>query len=330
MQSILINQLLAPGKGIIAADDRPQTINTRLEEWNIEPTSQNRTLYREIVATTPGLEKFASGVIFHKETLGSTLSDGRSFKDALHARGIVIGIKVDEGLSHYDQESNEQYTKGLSSLAKRLKEHKLQGAQFCKWRSVFVISAITPSEEVIANNVSRLVTYTQIALESNYVPILEPEVLMDGSHSIDDCQKATKIVLHTVFEELKKASVNLSDIILKCNMILPGTKTKSKSTPLEVAQKTTELLKTVVPAQTGAVVFLSGGQSTFEAMLNLNAIGQNLSLPYPVSFSFDRAFMYPVLKIWQGKSQNIKKAQEELLTIIANMSKARTGHLLLK
>src|SRR3990167_5942146 len=286
----LIRFLLRHGKGIIAADDRPESMNKRLEEFKISPTSKNRTLYREIVATTPGIERYISGVILHEETLIATLSSGRSFHETLHARGIITGVKVDQGLEPYNK-SAEQTTKGIGTLSKRLVEYKKHGAQFCKWRCVFIITDSTPSDDLIKENAKNLAMYVKTVLASDLVPIIEPEVLMEGNHSLSDCHEVTRRVLQSVFDAIENEKINMAHIILKCNMILPGKKAKVKASPQEVAYETVECLHSAVPAETGGIVFLSGGQSTIEAILNLNAIFKISPLPWPVSFSFDRAFM---------------------------------------
>lgn len=321
----LISQLFAPHKGIIAADDRPESMDKRLSQFNIEANKQNRTRYREIVVTTPGIERFISGIIFSEETLLDPLSDGRRFNDVLNSRGMIVGVKVDEGLAPYQNSPIEKISIGLDSLEKKLINYKKHGAQFCKWRSVFTISNTCPSIDCIVENCKILSVYAKIALKNGFVPILEPEVLMDGDHNIERCHFVTAQVLRHLFETLQKESVNTTNIILKCNMILSGHDAKIKASPQEVARHTIEVLSTSAPHNVGGVVFLSGGQSTLEAMLNLNEIVKINPLPYPVSFCFDRVFMSPVLQSWQGHEQNIEKAQKELLAVVKNVSQAENG-----
>ena len=321
----LVNYLFGPGKGLVAADDKPDSTNKRLEEFNIPETLEKRTRYREIVVTTTNIEKYISGIIFHEETLSNTLSDGRLFHEVLRSRGIITGIKVDQGLTLLSRSSIEQKTNGLETLADRLLDYKKFGAQFCKWRSVFTIGKDMPTDECINENIKIFAKYTQIALQNNYLPILEPEVLTLGDHPIEVCKKTTQQILLSLFALLDKENVDMSQVILKTNMVLPGTDAKIKASPSEVAEKTIGCLTGSVPHNTGGIVFLSGGQSTLEANLHLNAICQVKSLPWPISFSFDRAFMYPVLKAWQGRKENIVRAQNELLEVTKDSSQALQG-----
>lgn len=323
----IIHQLLAPNKGIIATDDRPDSMDKRLSQFNIESSKQNRTLCREIIITTPDIERFVSGVIFNEETLLDTLSDGRKFDQVLHSRGMIVGIKVDEGLTPHQGSPIEKVSIGLESLEKKLIDYKKHGAQFCKWRSVFTISDTIPSIDCIIENCRILSSYARVALENSFVPILEPEVLMDGDHNIEKCQEVTSQVLRHLFDTLQKEKIDTSNIILKCNMILPGHEAKIKASPQEVARHTIEALSISVPRNIGGIVFLSGGQSTLEATLNLNAIAQIQPVAWPISFSFDRAFVIPVLQSWQGHGQNIKKAQKELLRVVNDISQATNGKL---
>lgn len=318
--------LVAPGKGILAADESFPTISKRFEAVGIESTEENRRAYRELLFTTAGIEKFLSGVILFDETLRQKTAQGRLFVEVLAERGIIPGIKVDEGLQDLPGSPNEKITKGLNGLEVRLKEYRTLGARFTKWRCVFVIGDGLPTKEAIVKNAEVLTEYVLRSQKAGLTPIPEPEVLMDGNHPIEKCKEITTLVLKTIFDYFKKKNVSLEGILLKTNMVLPGRDNPKKATPHEVAAATIEALKASVPPQVTGIVFLSGGQAPGEATANLNAINFNEVYPWELSFSFSRALQQPVLEAWQGKEENRVKAQNIFYKRARLNSWARDGH----
>jgi fructose-bisphosphate aldolase, class I len=253
--------LVAPGKGILAADESFHTIEKRFLKIGIASTQENRRAYREMLFTTPGIEEFISGIIMFDETIRDKTSDGTAFPELLIKKGIIPGIKVDEGKDPMPGYPGDTLTKGLEGLASRLAEYKNLGAKFTKWRSAFSVSETNPSIQAVEGNAERLADYASIVQATGLVPIVEPEVLMDGNHTIDKCYEVTRSVLRIVFLKLSAKNVNLRSMLLKPNMIVPGTRSP-KASPDEVAQKTLEVLKEVVPQEVPGIVFLSGGQFT--------------------------------------------------------------------
>lgn len=320
----IAQQLVAPSKGILAADESFGNIEKKFQAIGIESTEQTRQAYRELLFTTPELEKYISGVILFDETIRQKTSDGVPFVDALKQKGMLPGIKVDEGLEDFG-ELGEKVTKGLGGLAERLAEYATMGAVFTKWRAVFTIGSGTPSEEVIAENTKRLAEFASLSQLAGLVPVVEPEVLMDGDHAIIACREVTEKVLTELFVALKEKHVDLFGLLLKPNMVLPGSTAKDKSSDTEIAKHTLIALRNTVPTSVPGIVFLSGGQSPEEATQRLAAISMSAkgTVPWQVSFSFGRALQAPVLAAWQGKPENVKTAQEALLARAEANSVAR-------
>ncbi len=304
-----IRELVVAGKGILAADESVKTAAKRLASIGVEPTEEARRQYRQVVLAAPGMENYIAGVILFEETLHQKTNDGKPFPQSLRQRGIVPGIKVDEGLASFNG-TEEECTKGLDTLAARLKEYRKSGARFAKWRAVYKISAATPSEGLIKRNAHDLASYARICQQEGFVPIVEPEVLIDGEHSIDRSEEVTLGVLKEVYAALRKEGVALKHTILKPSMVISGKQATGRAGVEEVARRTIKVLKAAVPAEVPSINFLSGGQSPEEATAHLNAmhtLGEHL--PWPVSFSYARALQEPALQAWQGKEENMGKAQ---------------------
>lgn len=303
--------MVAPGKGILAADESFGNINKKFEKLGIPVTEENRRAYREMLFTAPGIGNYVSGIILFDETLRQSAADGRSFVKVLEDAGIIPGIKVDEGTAKIDG-SEETFTKGLEGLPARLPEYVNLGAKFAKWRGVITIGENMPTDTAIRRNAKDLASYAAMCQEAGLVPIVEPEVLMDWSNTIDVCRDATERTLLAVFDELEKADVAIDGMILKPNMVVPGKESGAKASPEEVAAATTGLFNKVLPADLPGVVFLSGGQGEVEATENLNAMNRTKN-PWPLSFSYGRALQSSALKIWNGKPENVASAQEAFI-----------------
>ncbi len=304
-----IKDMVIIGKGILAADESAKTAAKRLASINVESTEETRRQYRNLILTAPEIEKYICGVIFFEETLSQKTDDGVLFPEHLANVGVVPGIKVDEGLAEFEN-SIEQYTKGLEGLGERLEKYKKLGCRFAKWRAVYHISKDTPTERAIKKNAQDLAKYAKICQEHGIVPIVEPEVLIDGSHSIDTCYGATEKVLIEVFAELKKENVLIDCMILKPSMVISGKEASSRADVDEVAKQTIKVLKATVPAEMPSINFLSGGQTPREATVHLNRMHTlNEKLPWYVSFSYGRALQDHALKAWQGKDENFHAGQ---------------------
>ncbi|MCH7932291.1 MAG: fructose-bisphosphate aldolase class I [Proteobacteria bacterium] len=305
--------LVAPGKGILAADESTATIKKRFAAIDVESTEENRRSYREILFTTPGAGEFISGVILFDETLRQSAADGRSFVEALRGQGIIPGIKVDKGAKPLAGAPGETVTEGLDGLRDRLAEYYELGARFTKWRAVIAIGAHLPSATCIHANAEALARFAALSQEAGLVPIVEPEVLMDGEHSIERCAKVTETTLRTVFDALHLHRVSLEGMLLKPNMVLPGKDHDPQSSVEEVAEASVRTLRRTVPAAVPGIVFLSGGQSDEEATAHLNAMNaMAASLPWQLSFSYGRALQAPPLKAWSGKAENADAAKDAL------------------
>lgn len=319
---IVASQMVAKGKGILAADESSGTIEKKFAKIGVESTEHTRREYRELFFTTEGIEEFISGVILYDETLRQNASDGRSFVSILKAKGVLPGIKVDQGttdmnsLPLQDGSQSEKVTKGLEGLMGRLQEYAVFGAKFTKWRAVITIheGAGFPSDENIRQNAQSLAAYAKAAQDAGLVPIVEPEVLMDGGHGIEACEKASTRTLMAVFEELGKAGVDFSGMVLKTNMVIPG-KDNGKAAPEEIARRTIALFKKVLPSDLPGQAFLSGGQSEVESTANLNAMNSPQSggstLPWNLTFSYGRALQDSALKTWNGSTENVAAAQKK-------------------
>ena len=296
-------KLVADHKGILAADESLPTIQKRFDLIGLENTLENRKAYRELLFTTPGMGEYISGVILFDETLR------RGSGQALVQKGIIPGVKVDLGVVEINSKG-EKITQGLDGLPERLKEYVGLGVKFAKWRAVFKIGSDTPSQTMIEANAHSLAQYAALCQQAGIVPIVEPEVLMDGDHDLAKCEDVTRAVLTAVFVTLQDYQVDLSGILLKPNMVVVGKETTSKPSSTEIAESTLSVLSRCVPAQVPGIVFLSGGMTPEESSVNLNAINQNKkNAPWGLSFSFGRALQEPVLKAWNGKEENKEKAQ---------------------
>ena len=308
-----IRDMVVVGKGILAADESVKTAAKRLANINTESTDETRRQYRNLILTAPGIEKYICGVILFEETLSQKTNDGVLFPEHLANAGVVPGIKVDEGLAEFEG-SIEQYTKGIEGLGSRLEKYKKFGCRFAKWRAVYHITENTPTEKAIKKNAQDLAKYAKICQEHFIVPIVEPEVLIDGSHSIGTCHKVTEKVLREVFAELKKENVMLNFAILKPSMVISGKEAGNRANVDEVARQTIKVLKATVPTELPSINFLSGGQTPQEATAHLNRMHSlNEKLPWYVSFSYARALQDPALKAWHGKEENVQAGQQAFL-----------------
>lgn len=308
-------QLLAPGKGILAADESIATMSARLRDADVEPTAQNRRDYRELLVTTPQLSQSISGIIFCDETLRQNCSDGTPFPQAVAALGILPGIKVDTGAKPCAGLPGEKITEGLDGLPARLAEYAAMGAAFAKWRAVFEISDTTPTRGAIRVNASVLARYAAACQEAGLVPIVEPEVLMDGNHDRDRCADVTTEVHTAVQTDLTLLNVDLAGIVLKPNMVVEGQENNSRSTPQDVAEHTALVLR-AWPDDLAGVAFLSGGQSPERATANLEALQQHQTR-WPLTFSFGRALVSPALAAWHGAPELVAAGQAALADRVA-------------
>jgi fructose-bisphosphate aldolase, class I len=303
--------LVAPGKGILAADESFPTIAKRFASIGVESSEELRRTYRDMLFSTTGAEEFISGVILFDETLGQAASDGTPFPEALGARGIIPGIKVDAGAKPLALHPGETITEGLDGLRGRLANYREQGARFAKWRAVISIGADIPSGACITTNANALARYAALCQEAEIVPIVEPEVLMDGDHTIDRCEAVTAWTLRAVFEALREQDVLLEGILLKPNMVISGTTCPAQAGVQEVAERTVRTLLRTVPAAVPGVVFLSGGQDDVTATAHLNAMNRiERELPWQLSFSYGRALQQSALAAWGGKPENYAAGQK--------------------
>jgi fructose-bisphosphate aldolase class I len=321
-----IKDMVVVGKGILAADESVNTATKRLASINVESTEETRRQYRNLVLTAPGMENYICGVILFEETLHQKSNDGISFPEVLSKNGIVPGIKVDRGLTDLE-DSNEQYTKGLEGLGERLEEYKKAGCRFTKWRAVYSISETTPSDVLIERNSEDLARYAKVCQQHGFVPIVEPEVLIDGTHSIDTCYTVTEKVLTAVFDALKRENVSIEYTILKPSMVISGKQAENRASIDEVARQTLKVLKATVPEELASINFLSGGQTPEEATAHLNRMHTlEENLPWYVSFSYARALQGPALKAWQGKQENLQAGQEAFINRAKLNSLATKGN----
>jgi fructose-bisphosphate aldolase class I len=317
--------LVAPGKGILAADESSGTIQKRFDSISVPSTADNRRDYRELLFTTPGVEEAISGVILYDETLRQESSSGKRLAEVLADRNIIPGIKVDAGAKPLAGYPGESVTEGLDGLADRLAEYVNLGARFAKWRAVIDISDTLPSANCIEVNAHALARYAALCQEYGLVPIVEPEVLMDGGHGIERCEEVTTDVLHTTYHNLHLQGVKLEGTLLKPNMVLPGKLSGATATPEEVAEASLRAYYRAIPAAVPGIVFLSGGQSPEEATFNLNAMNALGSHPWELSFSYGRALQQPVLQTWLGEADNSLAAQEAFHTVAMANHQARYG-----
>jgi len=305
--------LVAPGEGILAADESMPTMAKRLAGIGLESTEQRRRAYREILFTTDGVGKFISGVILFDETLRQRASDGTPFADVLARQGLIPGIKVDGGTKPLAGFPQEVVTEGLDGLRGRFEEYASMGARFAKWRAVIRIGEGLPTDTCVESNAHALARYAALAQEAGLTPIVEPEVLMDGAHDLDRCAEVTVRVLRAVYEQLSRHGVVLEATLLKPNMVLPGTDSPSQASNEAIAQATIITMRQAVPAAVPGIVFLSGGQSDEAATARLDALNRQGPQPWELSFSFGRALQTPVLRAWGGEDSNLGLAQAALL-----------------
>jgi fructose-bisphosphate aldolase, class I len=306
--------LVQPGKGILAADESGPTIAKRFKPIGVESTEASRRAYRSLLVSTPGLGKYISGVILHEETLLQNADDGTPLPQLAAQQGIVPGIKVDAGKIGLAHAPGDEITQGLDGLAKRLGSYREHGARFAKWRAVYNISDTLPSRLAIEANADALARYAAICQEEGLVPIVEPEVLMDGGHTIARCAEVTEAVLHEVFHALHRHGVVLEHMLLKPSMVVAG-KERAHPAPVgEVAERTVRVLRRCVPAAVPGLFSLSGGQTPVEATVHLDAINRLGQQPWALSFSYGRALQEPVLQAWKsGGDDNVRLAQRALL-----------------
>lgn len=315
-----ISTLLISGKGILAADESSKTIQKRFDKISISSTPETNLAYRKMLFTTPGIEQYLSGVILFDETIRQEIDD-QSAPAYLESKGMLTGIKVDKGAWKLPNFEGEKITEGLDNLRDRLTEYKEIGAKFAKWRAVIKIGDGIPTDTCIEANAEALARYAALCQEQDIVPIVEPEVLMDGSHDLARCQEVTAKTLKTVFERLKAHKVVLEGILLKPNMVISGKEASVQSSAEEIAKATVETLKETVPPEVPGIVFLSGGQTPDQATENLAAI-TGAGGPWQLSFSYGRALQDEALIAWAGKEENIQTAQKTFLERAKKVSAA--------
>jgi fructose-bisphosphate aldolase, class I len=317
--------IVAEGKGILAADESDSTIMKRFDSIGVESTEENRRAYRELLFTTEGVEEYISGVILFDETIRQSSSDGTPFPKLLESKGVIPGIKVDKGAKPLALAEGETVTEGLDGLRERLGEYRELGARFAKWRAVISIGKEIPSEYCLWTNAHALARYAALSQEAGLVPIVEPEVLMDGDHTIERSFTVTSHTLHAVFTELRDQRVHPEGILLKPNMVLSGYSNAEQPSHEEVAAETIRCFERHVPAAVPGIVFLSGGQSDEDATANLNAMNAMGPHPWQLSFSYGRALQAPALKAWLGQEENVEAAQHAYYHRAKMNSAARTG-----
>jgi fructose-bisphosphate aldolase class I len=317
--------LVAPGKGILAADESSGTIAKRFDSIEVESTEERRRAYRELLFTTEGAAEFISGVILYEETLGQRAADGTPLPETLSRQGIICGIKVDAGTTALAGFEGEKITEGLDGLAGRLAAYRDQGARFTKWRAVITIGERLPTPGCIRANAEALARFAASSQEAGLVPIVEPEVLMDGDHTIERCDRATRDTLAEVFAALRRHRVRFDGMLLKPNMVLSGSDCPTQAGVEQVAEATVACLRDTVPASVPGIVFLSGGQTDEAATAHLNAMNRLGDAPWQLSFSYGRALQAPALKAWKGEAANGPAAQRAFLHRARLNGAARSG-----
>ncbi len=325
----IANKMVAKGKGILAADESTPTCTKRFLSIKTDSTYENRNKYRDLLFTTPGMEEFISGVILYDETIRqNTIKDNIPFVEYLKVKNIIPGIKVDMGAKNLALHTNEKITEGLDGLRYRLEEYYDLGARFAKWRAVITINEGIPTEACINSNAHALARYASLCQESSIVPIVEPEVLMDGEHTIDKCYEVSVQTFRKVFQELEIQGVHLGGIILKPNMVIPGSNCTNQVSADEVAERTIECLKLTVPDEVPGCAFLSGGQSSKDATIHLNKMNEKYAteIPWNLTFSFGRALQASALRVWYGKDENVSAAQKEFYNRAKLNSLATNGN----
>ena len=305
----IAKKMVAPGKGILAADESTGTIKKRFDKIGVENTEDNRRDYREMMFRTPVMKQHISGVILYDETIRQKAKDSTPLVKLIQDADSIPGIKVDAGAKPLAGAPNETITEGLDGLRERFQEYHKLGARFAKWRGVYEIGEGNPSHDAIHANAHALARYAALAQENGIVPIVEPELLMDGGHTIEACEGVTEWILKKVFQELYYAGVKLEGIVLKPNMIVPGMKCVQQNSAEEVAQRTVTVLKRCVPAAVPGIAFLSGGQSDLDATAHLDAMNRIGGLPWALTFSYGRALQAAPQAAWAGKADNVARAQ---------------------
>ena len=317
--------MMQKGKGILAADESVSTMNERLAAVLVDETAEMRRVYRQVLFTAPGIEKYLSGVIFFDASMRNSTDQGVPFPDVLAAKGIMPGIKVDKGTVDIEEFPGEKVSQGLDDLDERMWEYANLGAYFAKWRAVVPISDAAPSEAIIAMNAIMLARYASICQKEGIVPMVEPEVLMHGAHDVNRSEQVTGHALQILFRTLQEYKVDLKAVVLKTSMVLAGDEAKRQTTPEEVADATLRTLRISVPYDVAGIVFLSGGQTPVRATENLQAIASRGPQPWPITYSYSRALEEPVLAAWKGKPENVEKAQKILLHRLKMNSLAAQG-----
>ena len=306
----IANYIVADGKGILAADESTGTIEKRFKSIDVESTEDNRRKYREMLFRASSMSEAIGGVILFDETLKQNAADGTPLKEIILSHKSLPGIKVDQGVQPLNDSKEEKITFGLEGLDERCREYHTLGAKFTKWRAVINIGNSIPSDKCVMENMQSLAKYATIAQKNNMVPIVEPEIIMDGNHSVDQCYNVTKNVLIKLFESLNKEKVNIKGTLLKPNMVVSGTKNEYQAPVQEVAEKTVDCLKSSIPDDLPGVVFLSGGQSDLDATAHLNAMNKIGGFNWKLSFSYGRALQQAALKTWLGSDDNLSAAQD--------------------
>jgi fructose-bisphosphate aldolase, class I len=302
--------MVARGKGVLAADESSGTCEKRFKSVGVECTEENRRTYRGLLFTTPGVEQYVSGVILFDETMRQKTSDGVPFPDYLARKGILPGIKVDKGAMDLALCPGEKVTEGLDGLRPRLADYFKLGARFAKWRAVITIGEGIPSHTCLYANAHALARYAALCQEASIVPMIEPEVLLDGNHTVERCEEVTEATLRATYAAMAAHNVSLEHLILKTSMVVSGKECPRQANVDEVAERTVRVLKRTVPAAQPGIVFLSGGQSDEAATAHLNAMAAMKGLPWPLTFSYSRALQNPALKAWRGQSSNAAAAQK--------------------
>jgi fructose-bisphosphate aldolase class I len=318
--------MVAKDKGILAADESGGTIKKRFDKLQIESTEENRRAYREMLFTTPAAADYISGVILYDETIRQKTRDGVPFAEYLTRAGMIPGIKVDTGAKPLAGFPGETITEGLDGLRERLAEYRKLGAKFAKWRAVIDISDRIPTSFALLANAHALARYAALCQEAGIVPIVEPEVLMDGAHSIDRCEEVTDDTLNVVFDQLHQHRIRLEGIVLKPNMVISGMKAGKRAGAEEVAERTVRVLKRNVPPAVPGIAFLSGGQSPEESTEHLSLMNQMGPLPWELSFSYGRALQAPALETWRGNAANFAAGQKAFFKRAKLNGLARSGH----
>jgi fructose-bisphosphate aldolase class I len=321
----IARQMVAPGQGILAADESTGTVTKRFEKVGIESTEQSRRDYRELLVTAPNAGDYISGIILYDETIRQDASDGRPFVDLLNEVGILPGIKVDTGAKPLTFLPDEKMTEGLDGLRERIEEYVELGAKFAKWRAVVTIGPGIPTQYCIDVNAHALARYAGLCQEGGLVPIVEPECMIDGDHTIDRCYEVTDATLHSVFDQLHRQRVNFEHMILKPNMVISGKDCPTQAGVEEVAEKTLQVLRRNVPAAVPGVAFLSGGQSPEQATAHLNAMNLIDDVPWEITFSYARALQDAAIKTWKGEAANREPAQQAFSERARLVSLARQG-----